>query len=632
MPKCKCEGEKKFSPSVLEIQNKDCPTLFHKVLVPASMGDEETNPPKNGQYRNTLLVYEATGAAFMFSSDGVYTFLAERGEPGPAGPAGPQGEPGVPGEDGFSPSATVTQTSTGATISITDKDGTTTADVYNGQDAPVYTAGANVQINDNVISATDTTYQVFTGATSSVAGTTGLVPAPTTADVNKYLKGDGTWGEAGGGGGASRYDASWVLSGGTATQAQYDGLSAAISAGDIIYASSEGFDLLSDYYGNNNGNLSVTFTYTQIITKDGAPATMVYTMQAVVNGTTKAITTGNISTYALRMSDIPTKTSALTNDGSDGTSTYVEIDELPLLLAGVAFSGSYTDLLNTPTIPAAQIQSDWTQADNTAVDYIKNKPTIPVVNDATLTITQNGVTAGTFTANSNVGTTVALTDTTYSDFVGTDGTAAGSAGLVPAPATTDAGEYLKADGTWDTPPGVNYTAGTGIDITGATISVDTSVVAEVSDIPTKTSDLTNDGADGISTYVEAGDLATVATSGSYNDLSNKPTIPAAQVNSDWNANSGVAQILNKPTLATVATTGSYTDLSNTPTIPTVNDATLTIQTNGSQVATFTANASSNVTANISVPTATSDLTNDSGFITSITKITNAEIDAIMGVS
>jgi hypothetical protein len=65
------------------------------------------------------------------------------------------------------------------------------------------------------------------------------------------------------------------------------------------------------------------------------------------------------------------------------------------------------------------------------------------------------------------------------------------------------------------------------------------------------------------------DLATVATSGSYNDLSNKPTIPAAQVNSDWNATSGKAQILNKPTLATVATSGSYTDLSDKPTIPTV---------------------------------------------------------------
>jgi hypothetical protein len=43
-------------------------------------------------------------------------------------------------------------------------------------------------------------------------------------------------------------------------------------------------------------------------------------------------------------------------------------------------------------------------------------------------------------------------------------------------------------------------------------------------------------------------FSTVATSGSYADLSNKPTIPAAQVNSDWNASSGVAQILNKPTI------------------------------------------------------------------------------------
>ena len=51
---------------------------------------------------------------------------------------------------------------------------------------------------------------------------------------------------------------------------------------------------------------------------------------------------------------------------------------------------------------------------------------------------------------------------------------------------------------------------------------------------------------------EVGDLAAVATSGSYNDLSDKPTIPAAQVNADWGAGSGVAQILNKPTLGTAA--------------------------------------------------------------------------------
>lgn len=46
---------------------------------------------------------------------------------------------------------------------------------------------------------------------------------------------------------------------------------------------------------------------------------------------------------------------------------------------------------------------------------------------------------------------------TYSDFVGTDGTAAGTAGLVPAPATTDAGKFLKADGTWDTAGGSSVT-------------------------------------------------------------------------------------------------------------------------------------------------------------------------------
>lgn len=43
-------------------------------------------------------------------------------------------------------------------------------------------------------------------------------------------------------------------------------------------------------------------------------------------------------------------------------------------------------------------------------------------------------------------------------------------------------------------------------------------------------------------------LAAVAFSGNYNDLTNLPTIPAAQVNSDWNAVSGVAEILNKPTI------------------------------------------------------------------------------------
>lgn len=44
--------------------------------------------------------------------------------------------------------------------------------------------------------------------------------------------------------------------------------------------------------------------------------------------------------------------------------------------------------------------------------------------------------------------------------------------------------------------------------------------------------------------------------------------------------------------------------------PTVNDGTLTIQKNGTAVATFTANQSTASTANITVPTALSDLSDD----------------------
>lgn len=45
---------------------------------------------------------------------------------------------------------------------------------------------------------TDTKYSVFTGATTSAAGKAGLVPAPAAGYNNRFLRGDGTWAEAGG--------------------------------------------------------------------------------------------------------------------------------------------------------------------------------------------------------------------------------------------------------------------------------------------------------------------------------------------------------------------------------------------------------------------------------------------------
>ena len=117
-------------------------------------------------------------------------------------------------------------------------------------------------------------------------------------------------------------------------------------------------------------------------------------------------------------------------------------------------------------------------------------------------------------------------------------------------------------------------------------------------------------------------LATVANSGSYTDLTDKPTIPAAQQQVDWNASSGITSILNKPTLSAVATSGDYTDLNNKPTI---NDLTTTTQqdalnsgattTNITQIATNQADIS---TINGKIPSAasTSNQLADKAFVNS----------------
>jgi len=59
----------------------------------------------------------------------------------------------------------------------------------------------------------------------------------------------------------------------------------------------------------------------------------------------------------------------------------------------------------------------------------------------------------------------------------------------------------------------------------------------------------------------------------YNSLTNKPTIPAAQVSADWNSSTGVTQILNKPTIPAAQVQSDWNASSglgqilNKPTIP-----------------------------------------------------------------
>lgn len=71
------------------------------------------------------------------------------------------------------------------------------------------------------------------------------------------------------------------------------------------------------------------------------------------------------------------------------------------------------------------------------------------------------------------------------------------------------------------------------------------------------------------------------------------------VNADWNATTGDAQILNKPSLAAVATTGAYSDLSGTPSLATV-------ATSGSYT---------DLSNTPTIPTNNNELTNGAGYIT-----------------
>lgn len=75
-----------------------------------------------------------------------------------------------------------------------------------------------------------------------------------------------------------------------------------------------------------------------------------------------------------------------------------------------------------------------------------------------------------------------------------------------------------------------------------------------------------------------------------------------QEQSNWyqNDNTQPDYIKNKPTLATVATTGSYDDLVDKPAIGQVNDAVLTIKYGNTTLSTFSANADSNTT--VTIPT------------------------------
>lgn len=154
-----------------------------------------------------------------------------------------------------------------------------------------------------------------------------------------------------------------------------------------------------------------------------------------------------------------------------------------------------------------------------------------------------------------------------------------------------------------------YTAGTGIEITAGNVINNTQTSAKWGNI----TGTLNDQAD-LKSALDA--------KGTYS----KPSggIPKTDLANAVQTSLGKADTaIQSSDLSTVATSGSYNDLTNKPTIPTVNNATLTLQKNGTTLDTFTANSSVDKTINISIPTKVSDVTNDTGFITrTVNNLTN----------
>jgi len=111
----------------------------------------------------------------------------ERGEQGPRGERGEQGDQGEPGVGGFSPIAVVVPDSTGATVTITDENGTSSVHINNGEPGakgddgttPDVSVNASVGANTGTPSVTVTksgtaTQPVFTLVFDGLKGEQGI--------------------------------------------------------------------------------------------------------------------------------------------------------------------------------------------------------------------------------------------------------------------------------------------------------------------------------------------------------------------------------------------------------------------------------------------------------------------------
>lgn len=283
--------------------------------------------------------------------------------------------------------------------------------------------------------------------------------------------------------------------------------------------------------------------------------------------------------------------------------------------ADIASKGYVDEQLSNVTIDVDAALS------SSSTNPVQNK----VINSA-LAAKQNANTAVTHTANTAVG------DSSHPVYVNASG-AAVKIDKVAAASTADSATMATQDGS-----GRNIASTYVVKAQGSTAASKAVVTDSSGNITTGTI-ASGMIASGAVTSAKLGDDAVTTTkiaSGAVGAdalasgaVTTTKIADGTIVDADINANAAISAS-KIAGLADVATSGSYDDLTDAPTIPTVNNATLTIQKNGTNVATFTANSATAATANITVPTKTSELTNDSDFAT--TAQVNARVATDQGTA
>ena len=248
-----------------------------------------------------------------------------------------------------------------------------------------------------------------------------------------------------------------------------------------------------------------------------------------------------------------------------------------------------------------------------------NHPTMPTVNNATLTIQRNGTSVGTFTANASSNKTINIevpttaadvsalpSSTKYGAFL--DMSLNSSTYVLTVQLKDQDGNNLGEVKTVDLPLESMVTGGSYDNVTKKITLAQQSggnVEISIGDIISGLQPAINASNKLSADYISDGIINKVYTSTEKTKLNGIQTGAEVNIQSDWNVvdNSSDAFIKNKPT---------------------IGDGTLTIWQNQTSKGTFTANQSTNVDITITVPTKTSDLTNDSGFLTGSSKLNSLQ--------